>query len=273
MAAVVELIGQGGNQSESPGRTRRYFVRGATDESDALAELLAVAPAIHPTGLVLRTASVAEKVQGGFECDVEYGVYQKKDPPAKGESQFNFEVSAQPVKVYIPLAPQTVHTAPGVTPPQPGDVARWLIGDQGDGQGPEGVEVYEPIASFSETHYLDASLMTPLYRRTLLYLVGRINNAPFKGLELGEVLCQSVSGSRRASDDWEVTFRFSVRENQSGITVAGISGINKLGWQYLWPRYELTEDNGAMTLTNKVTHIVIADVLRSGNFAALGIGT
>ncbi|MGC1272801.1 MAG: hypothetical protein WBC44_03775 [Planctomycetaceae bacterium] len=273
MAVTVELLGQSGNHSESPSRMRRYFVRGATDESDALVALLASVPAIHASGLVLRTVSVDEKVVGGFECEAQYGVFQKKDPPQKGESQFNFEVSAQPVKVYVPLEPQTVYTAPGLTPPQASDVAGWLIGDQGDGKGPEGVEVYEPVASFSETHYLDATGLTPLYRATVLYLVGKTNNAAFKGFAAGEVLCQSISGSRRASDDWEISFRFSVRQNQTGLTIAGVTGINKQGWQYLWPRYELKKDAGAKQLTNKVTHIVVADVFKPGNFSALGIGT
>jgi hypothetical protein len=268
---AVELIGRSAQANESSSRSRRYVVTGAADEAAAIAELVGAVPG-SIGGLVLRNIAVDEEVQDGYRCEVQYGQFRSKEPPAKGESQFNFEISAQPVRVVVPLAPQTVYPRSGVTAPNSSAVAKWLIGDQGDGRGPEGCEVYEPITSFSETHYIDAATLTQTYRNTLMRVVGKVNNAAFKGFDAGEVLCQAISGSKRGFDDWEVTFRFAMRENQTGIEVAGITGIDKEGWQFLWPKYHLEEDPDAPILTNVIDYIVVADVLKKTAFSALGIG-
>ncbi len=56
-----------------------------------------------------------------------------------------------------------------------------------------------------------------------------VNNASWKGFAAGECLFLGASGSKRGSDDWEITFRFAATPNKTGLTVGDIVDINKKG--------------------------------------------
>ena len=269
--SVVEELGRTFQINEDGSVTRPYFVQGATTEPGAAALVLAYLEStlgIPPNigGLVLTTIAGDEEQEDGYRCTATWGPYQKRPRPQTGESQFNFEIATQPVKVVVPIGTPTVY---GPNPP-----LVQLIGDQGNGEPPEGVEVFEPVHSESETHYLPASAITAAYKQQIKKLVGKENSAGWKGHDAGEVLLSAVSGSRRGVDDWEVTFRWMVKENQSGLTIGGIAGITRRGWQYLWPIYETRKDpGGAAKLTHNITNVAVATVFRSGDMTLLGIGS
>lgn len=273
VAIATEVIGRSAGQDINNGnRTieRPWFARGATTEAEAIAAVAAEAPSVVD-GLLLTSVSADEVVKDGYRCTANYGMIKPLPPPEVGQSSFHFEVSTQSVRIVVPLAPQTVYNRDGVAAPEDSD--KWLIGAQGDGSAPEGCEVYEPAASFSESHILPATAIDATYTNAIMRTVGKLNNATFRGWDPGEVLCTGISGSKRGADDWEVTFRFSVKEHQTGLTVAGIEGINRNGWQFLWPRYSLQMDGNEKMLSNVVDHIVVADVFRSADFSALNIGS
>ncbi|MEX0744876.1 MAG: hypothetical protein WD118_04675, partial [Phycisphaeraceae bacterium] len=138
----------------------------------------------------------------------------------------------------------------------------------------EGVEITVPVYHFSETHYLPASEVTLGYRGDLFHLTGKVNNAGFRGLAAGECLFLGASGSRRGTDpedDWEISFRFAGSPNRTNLTVGSITGIDKLGWDYLWVRYEDVEDETAHALTKRPVAVYVEQVYESGNFGLLGI--
>lgn len=272
VAIAREIIGRSGEDASggsSRGRTRRWFARGATTELEAIASVASAAPGALDL-LVLTGISVSERVKDGFECDVDYGAFAPKGPAKVGESSFSFDVATQSQRIVVPLQPQIVYPRSGLTAPS--DSGKWLIGQQGDGSPPEGVDAFEPTASFSETHYIAAGSITAAYQRQVMRIVGKLNQFSWRGWAAEELMCTGVSGSQRGADDWEVSFRFAIKEHQSNLTVAGISGINKKGWQFLWPRYELEKDAGEPILSNHVQYIVVADVFRLANFTSLGIG-
>lgn len=270
MATAIEIKGRAAQANESSSRSRPWFVFGATDESDAISTVNAAAPGTLD-GLVKRNVEVDEEIEGGYRCSVNYGQFQAKEPPAKGESQFNFELGLQPQRIYVPLETQSVYKRDDDPLGIPSDVARWLIGDQGLGQGPEGAEVYEPTVAFSETHWIDEATLTEAYRVSLMRTVGKINAGAFKGWDAGEVLCAGISGAKRGSDDWEVSFKFQARENQTDLVVAGITVASKGGWEYLWPRYFKKLDGDSYVTLNLVRYMVVAKVFRSADFSVLGI--
>lgn len=278
MAIAKELIGRSSDQTYDGHRTirRPWSVIDALSEADALAAVAAEAPSILD-GLPLTTINVREDVaDGGYACEANYSTIeapQGTTGPAPvlqvGQSSFSFEVVVQPVRVVVPIEPQTVYPRTGLDVPP--NSARWLIGEQGNNDPPEGCDVYEPAASFSETHIFAASSMTPTYTQAILSCVGQLNSATFRGWQAREVLCVGVSGSRRGADDWELSFRFQVKKHQTGLTVAGVSGVDKGGWDFLWCRQSLATDG--VTLSRLVDYVVIAKVFREANFAALGIGS
>lgn len=263
MAATAELLGRSAQAGENSSVGRIWFVRGATDETDAIATVAGAAPA-SIGGMVLKNITVDEEILGGYRCLASYGMFQKKEPPQTGESQFNFEINVQPLRVYAPIGSITTYGSnlPTIS----------LIGEQLDGGPPEGVDVYEPVHSESETHYIPSANITPSAKLIIKSLVGKTNASMFKGHAAGEVLLNAVSGSKRGADDWEVTFRWLVKENLSGITVGPISGVAKQGWQHMWPLYRPQKDGSQPYVVNTIVGVAVATVFRSGNMFNLGIG-
>lgn len=267
-AFVTEDLGRGFTKDT---RRRVYNVYGAADEGAARTALLAklTADGIMTLGgmVVQNIAGDEMSVKDGdsfYKATVDWGPFEKAAPLQQGESQFNFEIAAQPIKIVVPISTTVYGEDELDNPPQ-------LIGDQATVDPPEGCEIYEPVFSFSETHIIAASAMTLTYRNTLGKLVGKTNNATFRGWEAGEVLSQAVSGSKRGTGDWEVTFRWSCRENVVGATICGIEGVNKKGWEYLWPYYRLAANS--TTLLNEVTHVIVNQVFQTAAFSGFGIGS
>jgi hypothetical protein len=61
----------------------------------------------------------------------------------------------------------------------------------------------------------------------------------------------------------------------TALTVAGITGINKLGWQYLWVLYEEQEDETAHFMVQRAICVYVEDLpgCQPADFSALGLGT
>lgn len=283
---VKENFGRVGNLSADGNASvsRSYTVLGATTEDAATSAVrsylaLTIGEDLTLYGLVLDTIASTEEVYGCWRSTATWKTFARRSPPAKGESQFSFELGLEPVKVR--------HAIGGIVVYKAEDAADWtpeLLNDLGDGETPEGVDIFEPTYDESETHWGPTAAITPTYRNKLKSLVGKVNDRPWKGWDTGEVLLRGISGTRRGSDDSELTFRWSVRENLTGITIGGVTGVNKTGWQYLWPRAKVTqavtvgeeesseETSSSNLAVSQITHVCVATVFRSGNMWDLGIG-
>ena len=113
--------------------------------------------------------------------------------------------------------------------------------------------------------------MTPAYKATLFFLTGKVNGGHFKGFSVGEVLFLGAAGSKRGSDDWEITYRFA-------------AGPNVEAWRSVPLRGSLRRAgniSGSAMPTPKDEHVLVKrpiaayveQVYELGNFAGLGIGT
>jgi hypothetical protein len=137
----------------------------------------------------------------------------------------------------------------------------------------EGADIPTRQYAFSETHYFDDLQMSSGYKATLFALTGRYNNATFKGFAAGECLLQGVTGGKRDSDLWELTFNFACTPNVEDATIGDIDNIDKLGWDYLWVRYATYEDSTAFCLVQRPISVYVERVLEPGDFSLLLIGT
>jgi len=75
-------------------------------------------------------------------------------------------------------------------------------------------------------------------------LTGKVNLLSFREFEPGQVLFLGASGSksnRKAGTPWEVTYQFAAQPNFLNMTVGTITGINKLGWEYMHVRYQAVD--------------------------------
>ena len=195
------------------------------------------------------------------------GLPPEEIPPEVGESSFSFDTGGGTQHITQSIQTINKYAPPGKTAPD----FKGAVGVTHDNV--EGVDITIPVYNFSETHYLDDAVVTPSYRGTLFNLTGKVNNDSFKGMAAGECLFLGASGSKRGSDDWEITFRFAASPNKTGLTVGEITGIDKKGWEYMWVRYADSEDTAAKAIVKKPVAAYIEKVYDEGDFSQLGIGT
>jgi len=247
--------------SEDASVDLKYVIRGTDDDATANTALLDASPVLYG-GLTRQSAHTERIAEEVWEGSVRYGLLE---PPEVGSSSFSFDTGGGNQHITQSLATVGAWSAAG-TPPNFGGA----IGATRDSV--EGVDITVPVYNFSETHYVDATLVTPAYKSTLFYLTGTINNSAFRGFAAGEVLFLGASGSQRGQEDWEITYRFAASPNVTGLVVGSITGINKGGWDYLWVRYADVEDTNAKSLVKQPLAVYVEQVYPYTNFASLGIG-
>ena len=89
------------------------------------------------------------------------------------------------------------------------------------------------------------------------------------------MLFLGASGSRRGKhrdDEWEISFKFAVSPNVSGLSVGPLSIKSKLGWDYLWVRYANEVSSDQKNLIKTPTAAYVERVYESRDFGGLGIG-
>lgn len=238
----------------------RYIIRGTDDDATANSALLSASP-VYYGGLVRQSAHTERIAEDAWEGSVRYGMLE---PPETGDSSFSFDTGGGTQNITQSLATVGAYSASGPPPNFKG-----AIGATRDSV--EGVDITVPVYNFSETHYIDTLLVTAAYKATLFSLTGTVNNAPFRGFAAGEVLFLGASGSKRGQDDWEISYRFAASPNVLGLAVGDITGVAKRGWEYLWVRYQDTEDTAAKMLVKQPVAVYVEQVYPYGNFAGLGI--
>jgi hypothetical protein len=247
-----------------------YTIFDAAADADALAELLATAPATHQ-GMDRDDEECEVELIRGLEniwignarYAADEGDSGGSTPIVTGTNSYRFETRGGTQHITQSLGTARYGTAPDVG---------GAIGATADSV--EGTDITVPIYSFSETHAIPAADVTNAYKGFLVALTGRTNNASFRGLAAGECLFLGASGSYDQGDDqWLIDFAFAGSPNLTGLTVGDITGIAKNGWHYLWTRYEAVEDTTNDLLIRKPLGVYVEKVYRDGDFSGLGIGT
>jgi hypothetical protein len=64
------------------------------------------------------------------------------------------------------------------------------------------------------------------------------------------------------------TFNFAANPNETNLTIGGIGGIAKRGWEYLWVEYD--DEVSSNRMVKKVKAVHIEKVYRTFNFNLLG---
>lgn len=242
-----------------------FAIMGTDIELDARTALLAVAPLTYNLaaygGLLAQVSASVEPVGPKlWDGVVRYGVWQ-----ATNESTWSFETGGGTQHISNSIATIGRYAAPGRTAPD----YKGAIGVTAESV--EGVDITVPVFQWSETHYLPDSFVTPAYRGTVRALTGRVNSIDWNGYPAGEVLFMGAAGTKRGYGDWEVTFKFAQQPNMTDLVVGPITGIAKKGWEYLWVRYEDTEDVNAKALIKTPVAVYVEQVYWTGDLNLLGI--
>lgn len=239
-----------------------FYVIGTSDEIAARDALLAGSPAVYQ-GLVRKSATLSRQTETSWEGTVTYGRLSQKET---GQSTFRFETGGATTRVYQSKATVGSYAPPGKSAPN----FQGAVNVQD--RRVEGVDIIIPEYTFSETHYRAADAITQAYKITLANLTGKVNNAPFRGFNAGEVLFTGASGSMRSGEDWEITYNFKASPNLSNLTIGDITGIDKRGWEYLWVLYTEVEDGASKTIIKRPRAVYVERVYDEADFSLLGIG-
>lgn len=277
MGYIFEISGgRGGSVSDVATARRKFLAIGYSDEPTVASAFSTyiVDNGINTIGGV--TASDFDMVELDgldeiWEISCSWETYRPKEPTAAASSysaappEFSFSFALSSEKVVKPIGSQSVYkrtSDSGTTP------TIQLIGDQGDGKPPAGVDLLVPEISFSEKRYLRWSYWTESVRNDFLRMIGKVSSTPFRSFDAGEVLCAGISGAGRGRDDVELQFSYRVRQNTT-ISVSGFSSFDKLGWQYLWPRHYLKTQGTEKIVTQEIQYLCLADVFEEASFTSL----
>ena len=204
---------------DSPSIDLKYQVKGTEDDLAVRTIVELTIPAFY---LSLPFQSYHLKPLGGGVWDVS-ARYGKKEQKDTGESSFSFDTGGGTTHITQSLETVVKYAPPGKTAPD----FKGAIGVTVDSV--EGTDITIPVYNFTETHYIATAAVTGAYKATLFALTGKVNDAPFKGFQAGEVLFLGASGSVRGTEDWEITFRFAASPNVTGIVIGDIN-VAKKGW-------------------------------------------
>lgn len=277
MGYIFEISGgRGGGITDVATVKRKFLAVGYADEPTVASAFSAyiVDNGINTIGGV--TASDIDMqeldgLDGIWELTCSWETFRPKEPTPASSSysaavpEFAFSFALTSEKIVKPIGSQSVYkrtSDSGTTP------SIQLIGDQGDGKPPAGVDLLVPEISFSEKRYLRWSYFTESVRNNFLRMIGKVCSTPFRSFDAGEVLCAGISGAGRGRDDIELQISYRVRENTT-VSVSGFPSFDKLGWQYLWPRHVLKVQGTEKIVTQEIQYLCLADVYQEASFASL----
>jgi hypothetical protein len=240
------------------GRELIYDVTGTEDEEEVYTLLNGVVPTVY-LGRIIDSVDAAPLGGGVWKASAKYVNFDE-------DAEYTFDTGGGTQKITQSLATVNAYAPPGRTAPN----FAGAIGVSEDRV--EGVDVVSPAFQFTETHSFDDATVDGTFRRNLFLLTGRWNEDDFKGLLAGECLFLGANGRKRGDERWSITFRFAGSPNISGATIGTITGVDKLGWDYLWVRYADFEDSLAFALVKRPVAAYVERVSEPGDFSLLGIG-
>ncbi len=276
MAITGYEIDRRNTSGENPTAEIRFNIYGTADDVQAREYMASIAPGlydIYGTGavLLLRTSLSVEPVwiddissDGHFKGSVNYGKVQTSDP------RYTFEVGFGTEHITHSRSTVNRYALPGKTAPDHDGA----IGVQPDGTV-SGVELPGAAAfRFSITQFVPFADVTFAFRANLLDLAHRsMNDATFQGHAPGECKFFGARGNVRGSEDYEIEFSFGGNPNETNLTVGQITGIDKLGWDYLWVEYGETIDTGAKAVVRFAKAAHVERISTPKSYGLLGIPT
>jgi hypothetical protein len=216
-------------------------------------------------GLLCRTIDMNPDGPNAWQAVAQYGepklkTREKEKLNAVGEYRVSFSVKPQTIKQFTAVRtmayPASAKNYGGVavsggTSPTSAAYNGGAINVNQDGQV-EGVDTIIPGLSITVTQRMAGASLTPAYALEVADLIGKYNSDIFMGVfPAGSI--QFIGGDAALSfainnpiaggppldpQDRELSFEFLYSPNLTGITIGTITGINKLGHQYMWIDWE-----------------------------------
>lgn len=276
MATVEEKFrGLSGDYST---RTLEFVVKDASDAADAITSTIVY---IYQTygdnfdGMGLQNVAVQELAyhKGLYETTASFSYGVDEVQPKTGSKEISFDQNLDTRRIYRSYSTADYKLAPGQEHVESHSRLNVQKGFDNT-ETVEGTDARIPVGGFVVTWIPPDNVVTETYRRTVLGMVGKVNNATFFGHPAGEVLFAGVSGRKRNAEDWEMAYRFDVNpttynevvgEGDRAITIPVVEG-----WQYIWPRYARTKNENKQDVYYPA-EIYIENIYKKADFSQLGL--
>jgi hypothetical protein len=250
MPYTIGLAEASGDVAKSPdgtgdSRSLTYHITGGYDEATILALVEAAAPATYLANF--RNTIKLKHTEGGiWQATVDY---TPRKPPDLGEFEFSFDITTENTRITHSLATRNRYPA-GTAPDLKGAIG-W------DGRKLAGCEILVPKCVINYSYTIDAAVAgDATWQRNLSYAVGKMNSAEYKGYSAGELLLFNAKGSESISEStWKIAVSFAVSKNKTGMTIGGITGISKKGWDYLWTKWKPVLDAGIKKIEAEAVYV------------------
>lgn len=163
---------------------------------------------------------------------------------------------------YATITPRSEGDPFYVAPPKP-PFTGGAIGVTKDGI--EGCDIDAGEFVFTKRVYLDS--VSDAQVQALNLATDTVNDDTWRGFSRGEVRFKGCTGGEQGRQNVELTLNFVASPNLTGITIGGITGISKLGHEYLWTYYQDFEDPNAKKIIKRPIYVYTEQVYRFGDFA------
>lgn len=242
-----------------------FVIKGATDESDAVAQLLADPNCVDSFNSIPRysVGVTAEHINSSSpDSNIWRGVvvYMRQLAEIDGVVSFDTTGGTQNIT-------QSLNTAR-----YPAGAPDFQGGINYDGDKLNGVDIGIGALEFTEVHYKNLSQVDDDYRAVLASLTYGVNDDTFRGHAAGEVLFKGAIGQKVYVDTverWQLSFKFAVSPNRSNFSIGSVTGISKLGWDYLWVLY--SDAISASVLIKQPVGVYVERIYSSVDFSELEI--
>jgi hypothetical protein len=156
------------------------------------------------------------------------------------------------------------------------------VTEDGDVQG---VDSILPALTITVTQRMEGAALTPEFANTLAGLVGKYNDATFMDYfpagtiqftggdgALSFTIPNPIAGGTIAPQDRELSFEFLYSPNLEDISVGPITGIDKLGHQYMWVLWKSELEGSQVTKQPRAVYVQDIHGIEPASFAPLGLG-
>jgi hypothetical protein len=259
--AEIKFRTTSGNRSS---HRHTYLVTEATDELDALDAVALVAPTVYDNLNIVDFDYEEVRYPDVWEITAIYAQASPQLLIETGSAEYSFDIAVESQRILQAYSTVNSYVVSGVATDY-----HEAIGIDPATKQAEGADVLVPISSFQVTYAPANAVVTTVYQKTVRTLVGKVNNGAFNDHAAGEVLFVGASGRKRTDADWELSFRFDVRPNQTGLVIGDITGINCNGWDLIDPIYERAVDNNRYI--QKPVQVDIKRVYQYADFSVLGL--
>lgn len=266
-------------RGEHPSGEVVYVVEGADQHALALAALAAVAPpnwdVLGDGTFILRREALS--IEPRDRIDLWEGVarYSANVLPSTGdEPEYEFDTTGGAQHIQRSIQEVWAQGRPDVDD-------GWVPGHDNainvTPDGIEGVEIVVPGFQFSETHVFEPQAIDVLYQKAVRDLTGTVNNAGFRGFDVGEVLFLGARGRQQGSGKWAITFSFASQPTAKDLAIGPIRVPEKKGWEYLSVEYEDEEFTVGSppvrrSIRKRVKAVRVHQVYAYGDFGVLQLG-